>query len=801
MAKYNLLQAALRYAARGWYVIPLGRGSKEPNFDLLPLRDPSKPKSKTNKAVYAQFGSVAATESQIREWWAKDPGANIGLICGYTSGLVVVDLDPNKRNGPKSYRYSSERRKQLLEREGFEATPLTVKTTSGGWHLYYRHPRAPNPVVTQKGHNKGEGVDVQGGENAYVVAPPSQLRGKRYKWEGDDSAELPAPPLWLINTKTPSETRVHSGYWRSLALSTDIPEGGVDGGPGRNQTLRSLALAKAKRLIPLDEALADLMNWNEARCKPPLTDAAISRQVHHMYKKADQDMGLDGSDRISLRYNGPPFPLGVLRDACPRYYRWVQTLVHDRKAWPDMVAVAGLMGFASAASYYMINIEGMRKWRPPAHLWGTIVADSGSKKSAVFGEIKQALQPTREALAHVADVYNGTLDAERVVLEQAVKSAKAQLMKKPGDPETLERLREASVALRQLPSELPASWTSSNITPEAFKVKMSALGWVGLLSEEGADVLQGFFGHYSGKADLSPVLKSYDLGEDEDDRIGRGRTYVPKSRGSVLILTQPSVLAGLNHTEAEDRGFLARMQFCIPREGHHQHVPVSDADPDEVYKDFADMILGVYFGGDVKGQLRKHYNYSPEFIGISMDFDDTGPVAPQRTGLVKPTLREEIDVHVSAEVWGVISQFQDEMTEQSRSGAVHNSAQSWCKKAGEHALRLAVVMELAESDGKTRELTMVRALASIALMRDYFVYQYYVAIDRMMQPRIAKHAIHLLQRFSEHESFTTSDVVADLRCTTESAAELCRWLADRKSLTVKGRGRNLTCKVLDGVDY
>lgn len=795
----SLLKAALAYAARGWHVFPLGHGSKDPHFDLLPAKDPSKPKGKSNRPEYKPFAREAATEDQIREWWHKDPGANIGLLCGYSTGLMVVDLDPNKKSGPRSYKYSPEVRQKLLDREGFEPTPLTVKTTSGGWHMYYRHPRAPAPIVSKQVHIKGEGVDVQGGQNQYVVAPPSVVHNKRYKWLDGFDADLPPPPPWVIAPATSKGHRNYTGFWFSLALTSDLPEGGVDGGPGRNVTLRSLALSMAKKGVELDKAVAHLTNWSECRCKPPLTDSEVVNQVTHMYEKAAQDMGADGSDRVRLRYNGPPFPFDVLRTATPRLYRWVQVM-STRGAHPDMVACAGILGLASAASYYRIKIEGVPEWSPPAHLWGTIVAKSATMKSAVFGTIADALQPTKESLAYVAEIFNNTIDTECEILELTKRSTKTKLAGKTGNAEDRQRLADTNLELRRLPMHLPPSWTSSDTTAEKFQVNMAALGWGGLFSEEGADVLKGFFGHYSGKSDMSGLLKGYDLGSSEVDRIGRGYTSIPQARASVLIFTQPSVLAGLDRTDAEDRGFLARMHFCIPDSERKQQLPKTDADPADVYQDFENMMLGVYYGGQPTRRLRECYDYSPEYMLPGFTEDDE-PVKPQRAGLERPVLRHEIEIVVPAEVWAIIKQFKDEMVEVSRVGAAHHVAQSWCGKAGEHALRMAVVLELAETDGNARELTATRALAAVSLVRDYFLYQYYVAVDRMSRPRIADKAIHVLQRFQDAESFTTVDLVDDLLCATEDAVELCRWLADRGAISSKGRGRNLVCKVLPGVDY
>ncbi len=69
----SFLEIALQYAARGWFVHPLGRAEKRP------ITGHGKDDATTEPAV-------------IREWWSKWPNANIG-IAGGPSWLLVFDAD------------------------------------------------------------------------------------------------------------------------------------------------------------------------------------------------------------------------------------------------------------------------------------------------------------------------------------------------------------------------------------------------------------------------------------------------------------------------------------------------------------------------------------------------------------------------------------------------------------------------------------------------------------------------------------------------------------------------------------
>ena len=119
-----MLRAALSYVRRGWSVFPCRSGDKRPDAELLPVVD--------GRPTWAPFQSAAPTEAQARGWWTRRPTANIAVVTGAVSGVVVLDLDakPGGANGADT-----------LRRAGLDV-PLTraVRTPSGGVHAYFRHP-------------------------------------------------------------------------------------------------------------------------------------------------------------------------------------------------------------------------------------------------------------------------------------------------------------------------------------------------------------------------------------------------------------------------------------------------------------------------------------------------------------------------------------------------------------------------------------------------------------------------------------------------------------------------------------
>lgn len=129
-----------------------------------------------------------ADRDEVQRWWRRWPAANLGIITGTLSGLVVVDVDP--RNGGDT---------AFAELRSFYGElPHTVVaiTGGGGRHFYFRHPRE----FTRCGPISA-GLDLKG-DRGIVVCPPSRhASGRSYIWvPGCYPGEVPLAemPRWLF---------------------------------------------------------------------------------------------------------------------------------------------------------------------------------------------------------------------------------------------------------------------------------------------------------------------------------------------------------------------------------------------------------------------------------------------------------------------------------------------------------------------------------------------------------------------------------------------------------------------------
>jgi hypothetical protein len=245
--RLDLRSAALSYLVRGWSVIPIQPRDKRP---LLP---------------WLEFQHRLASPPEVSEWYRRWPDANVAIVTGALSGLVVLDIDPH-HGGDQSL-------KALEGGHGTLPSTLEASTGRGGRHIYFQYPGGtmPNRVGIEPG------VDLRG-DGGYVVAPPSlHPSGGRYAWKPGrrpDDVPLAAMPSWLLRRLEPGAGRFGHplAYWRQLVRD------GVDEG-SRNNTIASLAGHMLWHGMDPAVVLDLLLCWNRVRCRPPLRDDEVTQVV------------------------------------------------------------------------------------------------------------------------------------------------------------------------------------------------------------------------------------------------------------------------------------------------------------------------------------------------------------------------------------------------------------------------------------------------------------------------------------------------------------------------------------------
>ena len=242
------LETARRYLSRGWCVLPLRSRDKRPliAWESLQISPPS--------------------PEQVGDWFNRWPDANIGIVTGEISNLVVIDIDP-AHGGDASL-------DRLEQQHG--ALPATVEalTGGGGRHFYFAHPGG----MIRSRAGLAQGIDLRG-DGGYIVAPPSvHPSGRPYAWAAGHSPEetaLAALPRWILFLSGGPRVRRTLADWRQL-VHEGVPEG------QRNSSIASLAGHLLWHQIDPEVVLELLLAWNRLRCRPPLEDAEVAQVVSNI---------------------------------------------------------------------------------------------------------------------------------------------------------------------------------------------------------------------------------------------------------------------------------------------------------------------------------------------------------------------------------------------------------------------------------------------------------------------------------------------------------------------------------------
>lgn len=236
-----MLQYAFHYLSRGISVIPLKA-------------------DKTPYASWKEYQTRRATEEEVREWFVKYPKANLGIVTGQISGLIIIDVDAGHGG------------LETMEWLDLPDTPK-VRTGGGGFHFYY-FPPTPEPISNFQAREELQGIDLRG-DGGYVVAPPSiHESGYAYEWVNGfelDMLPLATLPEWAYSPAEEKKPPLNTLY------------AGVSNG-NRNQTLARLAGSWIRDELPLVECIELAKVWN-SRNQPPMGDREVETTVKSIYEK------------------------------------------------------------------------------------------------------------------------------------------------------------------------------------------------------------------------------------------------------------------------------------------------------------------------------------------------------------------------------------------------------------------------------------------------------------------------------------------------------------------------------------
>ena len=172
------LEVALDLLRRGYAVIPAGQ-------------------DKAALIKWREFQNRLPTEDEVRSWFTQFPTANIAVVTGRISGIVVIDVEAGELD-------KIDQEKYLIP------DTLAVCSGSGGYHYYFRYPanveRVPNK--NRIFGEDGPRVDLKGDGGMVIVPPSIHPCGQPYTYPDPDwtlhhDRELAELPSWVLDLLGP----------------------------------------------------------------------------------------------------------------------------------------------------------------------------------------------------------------------------------------------------------------------------------------------------------------------------------------------------------------------------------------------------------------------------------------------------------------------------------------------------------------------------------------------------------------------------------------------------------------------
>ncbi len=556
----ELLEGALRLAARRWHVLPVHHVEGGRCSCGKVTCDSVGKHPRTANGFYDATTDAAT----IHRWWQRWPEANLGVRTGPESGVWM--LGPDGETGIEALA-------ELVRKYGGLPRTPTAKSGSGGRHYYFRWPADGN-IKNRKNHHVLP-IDVRG-EGGLAVAPPSRNKNGPYVWEvHPDDWEPAEAPGWLLawcrmdgkkgsslKAKASSGTSIVD---RAVKYLAKMPPA-ISGERGHDRTM------EVARVIVWGFDLGPEVGYQllEAHYNPRCQPRWSEMELRHKCSEADtvpfdKPRGwLLRDDQTPARANPEksvaavgrektkpprriaeyqPFPVEALPVVVREYVDASAAAIGCDPALvalPALAVVAGCIGNSRA-------LQVKRKWLEPAVVWSATVGYSGDRKSPAFGA---AVDPLMHIQMDLIDEHHRDVarhNEERIAWKKEKKEDRGD---EPQPPD-------------QAPEYVTGDATIENVG-ELLRDNPRGL----LLARDELDAWFQSFTRYkkSGGTDRPHWLELHRAGTLRLHRLTRERGPLSVRRAccSVTGTIQPAILARSLDDEALAAGLGARFLLAMP---------------------------------------------------------------------------------------------------------------------------------------------------------------------------------------------------------------------------------------------
>lgn len=370
----------------------------------------------------------------------------------------------------------------------------------------------------------------------------------------------------------------------------------------------------------------------------------------------------------------PPTPGRLPTEALPECLRGHVESVAAALQVPAELPTLLALGCLSAAVAGKVRAKVRSGWSEPVCIYAATILPPGSRKSAAVSHMAKPLREWEaEAMERAAPDVCRAHD-EVTVARKRHKAAMEGAAK--GDDGSRLELEDARRQLAKAEAAIPPDGRLlvDDVTPEALVARLAAQGGRAAIIEPEGGPLKAFSGRYdsAGGARLEELKKAYGAEPIIVDRVSREPLRVERPALTVAICLQPGVVEDMANANAfRQEGALARFLWCSPPHGIGERVTgwnVPGVDP-EARQTYSRTLRTLLEATPPKGMDGDTWELSID--GVALD---------------------------------VLYEWEAELEPQLADAGPMEALRDWAAKAVGQAVRVAVLLELAERASAGEEL-------------------------------------------------------------------------------------------------
>lgn len=212
--------------------------------------------------------------------WIKE-GGNLGVITGALSGIVCIDVDiHNGVNG------SSNLTNYMKENDVTLPQTRTIKSPTGGLHMYYKLPEAFMTRRFLPTHEDIKAVDFRNHSQFMVLEGSERPEGTYEVMKDIDFKHIPLCPDWVINLYVKEEVTSAPNSGKMTYIAKKLQEWAVPVESGnRNNYMTSIVGFLILQNLPVETVYtwASIINVNFIR--PSLPDEEMNQIINSVLRR------------------------------------------------------------------------------------------------------------------------------------------------------------------------------------------------------------------------------------------------------------------------------------------------------------------------------------------------------------------------------------------------------------------------------------------------------------------------------------------------------------------------------------